>query len=603
MKRLTWASLPNATKGRLIEAARGNGAAAALFFVPFRPRPAIGARLFLLAVSTLAVLYSWIAGFGVPQNPDAMTSGWIWPAIALGMFGYAFAAFVSAELSKSTSGIQAGTYIFATHCIEIVRDTLTVRPLDALQQFDARPVPGGIAVVLRFPKDFVRLSVDRGGDGEKRLATCASVLRAAGLARQRGDWAWLAARDPIGDVDRLGGPQGGAGLSIEGATRMASICVGIVLAAIAAPLRTLASDAAVVHSIQLAPSSAAWRWYIGAGGRQAAEAQATWLPAAVRVEDDAAFQAAIAAGTAQALRDYLRKFEIHAVEVRDSELPQAALREAVASGSIARLRAFLREFGEPAHARFRDDAAREIAARYAQALVTLEAQVPPKDRDLRLYFERLFAWLSQSADGRMDVVFAPPATANLAATDRLYRRGYAGTCGSVASLETNFGTGALAGSQTKVFDALTRSFKQIVSNEALELVESDGTDASRPAIRVAYTVTSSGTVFVDEKETDAEHASECFVGTRIKFDVRMTIPGERTRYTFSVNVLPPEHFEVSEKTASWMPAGSAASAGQVYSVMTGLAFESLAEGLRQRLFSPSSSAYDEMFQMLDSATQ
>ncbi len=603
MKRLAWSSLPNSTKGRLIEAARGNGAAAALFFVPFRPRPAIGARLFLLAAGTLAVLYSWIPGFGVPQNPDAMTSGWICPAIALGMVGYALAAFVSAELSRSASGISAGTYIFATHCIDIVRDTLTVRPLDALQQFDARPVPGGIAVVLRFPKDFVRLSVDRGGDGEKRLATCASVLRAAGLARQRGDWAWLAARDPIGDIDRLGGPQGGAGVTLEAATRFLFVGAGVAFAAIAAPVRTLASDAAVVNAIQSAPSSSAWRWYILAGGRQATEALATWLPEAVRVEDEAAFHAALTAGTAQALRDYLSKFTIHAADVRDSELPQAALREAVESGSIARLRVFLMEFGEPVHARFRDDAAREIAARYAQALVTLEAQVPPKDRDLRHYFRRLFAWLGTSPDGRMDVVFAPPATANLAATDRLYRRGYAGMCGTVASLETNFGAGVLAGSQSKVFDALTRSFKQIVSNEALDLVESDGTDASRPAIRVAYTVTSSGTVFVNEKETDPDHASECFVGTRIKFDVRMTIPGEKTRYAFSVNVVPPEHFKVSEKTASWMPTGSTASAGQVYSVMTGLAFESLAEGLRQRLFSPSSSAYDEMFQMLDSATR
>ena len=601
MKRLAWSSLPNATKGRLIAAARGDGAAAALFFVPFRPRPAMGARLFLLVVGALAVLYSWIPGFGVPQNPDAMTSGWICPAIALGMIGYALAAFVSAELSRSASGIPAGTYIFATHCIEIVRDTLTVRPMDALQQFDARPVPGGIVVVLRFPKDFVRLSVDRGGDGEKRLATCASVLRAAGLARQRGDWAWLAARDPIGDIDRLGGPRGGAGVSLEAATRFLFVGAGIAFAAIAVPIRTLASDAAVVNAIQLAPSSAAWRWYILAGGRQATEAQATWLPEAVRVEDEAAFHAALTAGTAQALRDYLLKFTIHAAEVRDTELPRAALREAVASGSIARMRAFMREFAEPAHAAFREDAAREIAARYSEALVKLQAQVPPKDRDLRRYFERLFLWLSRSPDGRVDVVFSPPATSNLAAADRLYRKLYGDTCGGVESLEENFGPSALSGSQAKVFDGLTRSFKQIVSNEALELVQADGVSSDRPSILVAYTVKTSGSVYFPAEEKDGDHHSQCFIGTRIKFDVRMTIPGERTHYDLSVSVVPPEHFETTETTKSWMPAS--ARSGQVYAVMTGLAFEQLAGGLRQRLFDPSSIAYDEMLQFVDSVTQ
>lgn len=600
MKRLAWSSLPNATKGRLIEAARGNGAAAALFFVPFRPRPAMGARLLLLAVGTLAVLHSWISGFGVPQSPDALTSGWILPAIGLGMIGYALAAFVSAELSRSASGLPAGTYIFATHCIEVVRDTLTVRPLDALQQFDARPVPGGIAVVLRFPKDFVRLSVDR-GDGEKRLATCASVLRAAGLARQRSDWAWLAARDPIGDIDRVGGPPAGAAVSLEAATRFLFVGAGVAFAAIAAPVRTLVSDTVVVDAIQLAPSSSAWRWYITAGGRQATEAQATWLPEAVRVEDEEAFRAALTAGTAQALRDYLLKFTIHAAEVRDTELPRAALREAVASGSIARTRAFMREFAEPAHAAFREDAAREIAAKYSDALVKLQAQVPAKDRDLRRYFERLFLWLSQSPDGRVDVVFSPPTTSNLAAADRLYRKLYGDTCGGVESLEENFGPSALSGSQGKVFDGLTRSFKQIVTNEALELVQADGVSSDRPSILVAYTVKTSGSVYFPAEEMNGDHHSQCFIGTRIKFDVRMTIPGERTHYDLSVNVVPPEHFETTETTKSWMPAS--ARSGQVYAVMTGLAFEQLAGGLRQRLFDPSSIAYDEMFRELDAATR
>jgi len=576
---------------------------APLLFVPLRQKPSRPARLLLILAAFFVTLCSWVPGFGEPQNVAALTSGWVWPLLAFAVIGYAVGAFVVDEVSRPAFGLAAGTYLFATHSIEVAGGDLIVRGLDELTEFDAKPVPGEIVILLKFPGEVVRLPVARSPDLERRLAASASVLRAAALARRRADWEWLAARNPIGDLDAARSSPGTVSSPIRGLVRPVCVVGGAVVALALTPVRTLASDVAVVHAIGEQPSSAAWRWYIDNGGARAEEARATWLPAAERAEDDAAFQAAVASGTSQAFRDYLVKFSVHGAEVRAKELPEAALREAVASGSISNLRAFQAEFSADEHTVYRQDAAREISHRYAEAIEKLKSQLPPKDRDLRRYFERLFGWLATSPDGRVDVVFSPPATANLAAIDALYRRAYASSCGSVASLETNFGASALAGSQAKVFDGLTRSFQQIVSNEALTLVQAQTASDGRPLFRVAYTITSSGTVFVDDDESTSEHASECFVGTRIKFDVRMTIPGEKTRYAFSVNVLPPDHFEVSGQTASWMPSRSGVAAYRVYDVMTGLAFERLAEGLRTRLFDPSSSAYDEMFDMLDAVSR
>ena len=64
-----------------------------------------------------------------------------------------------------------------------------------------------------------------------------------------------------------------------------------------------------------------------------------------------------------------------------------------------------------------------------------------------------------------------------------------------------------------------------------------------------------------------------------------------------------DRFEVSSTTASWLPSRAGVSAIKVYDRMTALGFERLAEGLRQRLFDPSSSAYDEMFKVLDAESR
>jgi hypothetical protein len=603
MKRVPWTNLTIPTRERFLESTRGHGKAAALLFVPLRPRPAFGVRVLLILAGVLVTLYWWSSGYGVPLDSHALTSGWLAPVIALGLLGYGLAPFVALSAARSDSGIPSGTYVFATHCVTVARNTLKVWPLDQLEQFDAQPVPGGAVVRLRFESEVVRLHIPRASEEGKRLGTCASILRASSLARERDDWTWWAERDPIGHIEELSRPGRGSPLSLEVMVRCACIGIGVSLGAVAAPARTVTSDNSVVHAIQLAPSSSLWRWYIGSEGRQADDARSTWLPEALRMEDEQAYQGAVAAGTSRALRDYLENFSIHAAEVRETELPRVALQEAIASKSIANLRAFSAEFTAQSQAPFREAAAGEISDLYAAAQAELRAQLPSRDRNLRRYFERLFTWLSTSPDGQVLVVFSPPATANLAATDRLYRQGYSDMCDSVASLETHFGPSALAGSQAKVFTGLTRSFEQIVGGEALDLVERDELDDAHPAIRVAYTITSSGAIFVNENEADPDHAKECFIGTRVKFDVRMTIPGERTKYSFSINVVPPDQFQVTDSIASWMLARSTVGNHQVYDVMTGLAFERLAEGLRKRLFDPSSIAYDEMFQLVDSATR
>jgi hypothetical protein len=557
----------------------------------------------LVLAALAATHWSWVPGFGEPQNDAALASSWVYPLLAFAVNGYAVSAFVAEWLSRPASGLNAGTYLFATHSVQVDGSEIIIQRLEELSELNAKPVSGDIVFQLNFPQEAVRLAMARSPENERRLAAWASMLRAAALAHRRGDREWLASRNPIGEVDLGRSPAAGVVSPIRSLARPLCVAGGVALAVVLTPIRTLASDVVVVQTISKNPSSRAWRWYIERGGARAEEARVTWLPAAERAEDEAAFQAAVTAGTSQGFRDYLVKFSLHADKVRAKDLPEAALREAIASGSITKLRSFQAEFSAAGHAAYREDADREVSHRYAEALEKLKSQLPPKDRALHRYFERLFAWLASSPDGRVDVVFSPPATANLAAIDALYRRVYASSCGSVASLETNFGASAMEGSQVKVFDGLTRSFQQIVSNEALTLVQSEtGTD-ERPLFRVAYTITSSGTVFVDNDESTSKRASECFVGTRIKFDVRMTIPGEKTRYAFSVNVVPPDHFEVSNQTASWMPSRSGVAANRVYDVMTGLAFERLADGLRTRLFAPSSSAYDEMFDMLDAVSR
>ena len=407
MKRVPWASLASLTRERFRDATRGHGKAAALLFVPLQPRPAVGVRVLLIIAGVLVTIYWWASGYGVPLESHALTSGWLAPVIALGLLGYGLAPFVTLAAARSDSGIPSGTYIFATHCVTVARNTLEVWPFDQLKQFEAQPAPGGAMVLLRFDREVVRLFISRTSEEGMRLGTCASILRAASLAREREDWTWLAERDPIGHIAESATPRRGSPLSLEGMIRWGCIGIGVSLGAVAAPVRTVTSDNAVVHAIELAPSSSLWRWYIRSGGRQADEAQSTWLPEALRAEDEQAYQDATAAGTSQALRDYLEKFSIHAAEVRDTELPRVALQEAIASQSIAKLRAFSTEFTAPNQAPLREAAALEISNLYATASDELQAQLPTRDRKLRRYFERLFTWLATSPDGRVDVVFAP----------------------------------------------------------------------------------------------------------------------------------------------------------------------------------------------------
>lgn len=604
MKHLSWSTLRPAWQTRFLRAARADDSTAPLLFIPLTISPSFSRRLLFLGAGLLATGYSWTVGFGLPGTADALETGFVVPIVGLALVGYVVAAWLAGVSVRTSSGLPPGTYIFATHVVELIKDSLFVRATEDLRAFDARPVPDGIAISLRFPDGDIRLSLPRTERTEKQLSRCASILRATALARQRGDRDWLNARSPLGQLDSIqSGPSGSITRPITTAQVM-GVLIGALWGGVGSMVRGHLSDTAVVRTILETPTTESWRWYISGNGARANEAQTTWLPAAVKAEDDDEFRMAVMAGTVQGFRDYLTKYTLHAAEVNDTWLPEAALKEAVASSSIASLRAFQREFAAESHATLRAEAARQIAARYEEALARLVAQVPPKDRALRRYFERLFLWLGGSSDGQVDVVFSPPATANLAAIDRLYRRVYSGTCNNVQSLETNFSPSALAGSEWKVFDGLSRALQQVVSNEALHLVQVDSRESeSRPKIAVAYTVTSSGGVFVDDDEKDADHATDCYIGTRIRYDVRMSIPGERTQYSFTVNVVPPDRFEVSSTTASWLPSRAGVSAIKVYDRMTALGFERLAEGLRQRLFDPSSSAYDEMFKMLDAESR
>lgn len=603
MTSVRWDALPSVVRDRFLRAVAGDGLDAPLLFIPSIEKPSRPARLALVLVAFFATLSSWLPGFGEPQNDAALTSGWACPLLALAAVGYAVGAFVAEEVSRPAFGLNAGTYLFVTHTVQVAGGELIVRRHDELAEFDAEPVPGGIVILLKFPTEVVRLTVGRSPDIERRLAACASILRAAALARRRADWEWLAARSPIGDVDSAGSAPAAFRSAMSGLVRAVCVAGGAALALMLTPVRTLASDVAVVNAISEHPSSAAWRWYIERGGARVEDARTAWLPAVQKAEDDTAFQTAVTSGTSRAFRDYLLTFSVHADQVRRKELPEAVLREAISSGSISKLRGFQTEFSAAEHGVYRQDAVREVSALYADAAVKLNSHLPPEDRDLRRYFERLFAWLATSPDGRVDVLFSPPATEGLAGIDADFRRAHASRCDSVASVETYFGASPLADSETKVFEGLKRSFRSVVSREALSLVRGETTGAERPVIRVAYTIASSGLAFVRDEGLSSLHADQCFVGIRIKFDIRMSIPGEKTRYAFSVNVLPPDRFQVSRETDRWRPRRSAGEADRLYDVMTALAFERLADSVRTRLFDPSSSAYDQMFDMSDSVSR
>jgi hypothetical protein len=494
--------------------------------------------------------------------------------------------------------------VYATHCIELIGENIKVVDLSNIKDIRAIQMSNLIVFTISVPEQKIQLTLESTRANEKQLTACASLLRASMLAVQRADWEWLSSRNPIGDIDSaLGHESPTLVIPLQPLIRPTFSLLSALTAVSVSVSRTTASDAAVVRELAKSPSSSSWQWYIDNKGIRADEAVNIWLPDAVRAEDEVDFQAAIANGSSGALRAYLQRRTLHADEVRDTHLPEAVLREAVASRSIARLRAFQREFSDGRHQLLRDQASHEISTIYEEALNSLQLQIPGKDKELLRYFGRLFAWLSNSDDGKVEVVFSPPVTADLAAIDRLYQRTYGPKCGVVASLEANFGLGALTGSQEKVFGGLVRSFQQIVSNEALTLVKAETATPNRPAINVTYTVTSSGSIFVETNESNNENKTVCYIGTRIKFNVVMTIPNEHVQYAFVVNVLPPDHFEVSETSTAWMPTHSSVSANRVYNIMTGLAFERLAEGIRRRMFSPESPAYEEMFDILDIIAQ
>jgi hypothetical protein len=588
---------------RLLTALNQESEAAFLVYQPLRTPLPIWALIGLVFAGGMSLQWLWSSDYGVPLGAQALTSPADLPWYLLAACAVAMPVLLWAahHVRQRQLPYTPGVYLLPRHLVDARGDVLTLHRV---------PEDAELGVTRREKKLAVRLPLDDGDSFEllvpdtlenrKALGRFRSTLRAVRYAREQGERAWLTAISPFSEsrssargtetpLTRPMHPLLKQPYSIGGT-------LGVGVGAALLFLRVLGGDAAVVEAIHAEPSSERWSWYIDAGGRRAAEASATWLPEAIRQEDEAAFAEGLRVDTSVYWRKYLKEFTIHAEEVQLERLPEAALKEALAASSVNELRRFLQDFSGEEYEGFQARATEAIDGYYAAAGAAFQEQAAVGNAQLVWAFQQLLSWLKENDTTEVGVVFQSPDITGIEAADTFFN-GYATAFGCSGYMPAGYKVKGLSldYAEERITKLLGSGFSKVASADLLQLRHASAADDSAPGFRVKYTISplqdAQGYVPYVLESTNA-----CYQGIRVQFLVELSIPGNPYGYSFWVTAEPPERFSIEQLRRF---SGLSMDPTNVYSRMVSLAFNNLAEALQTRLFRAESDAGVSIQEMLD----
>src|SRR5579862_1321593 len=297
------------------------------------------------------------------------------------------------------------------------------------------------------------------------------------------------------------------------------------------------------------------------------------------MSDDALYKEALRVGTEPAYLDYLRAGRRHVDEIR-AGLPRVAFNDAKKIRSVTALRSVLQRYPK---AGLQDDVKRELAAAYATALAKFRTQAATSDPTLVPFMEQVLSALNEAGSSTLQVRFTRPSGDELRKVDlRIVQN--AGKGREIAPVANHFGSNSAGPRETRIVGELTRGFRAIFPSDVLSVASVTAVNPQLPVMDVTYGIVPSGTLY------KLDEAERFFVGVKVHFDVRMSLPASTDDWRFNLDVLPPERFVINFKLPPGVLHGIAPDE-RVYVVMAERAFDELGLKLRTAFFRPESDAY------------
>lgn len=534
-RRIRFAGLSAADRARIgqeISRARsGISDGAALFRLWGKPAAASGPALLIALAAAAALAFAVWRGFG-ELGAEGVVGG---PAM-MGVCGVLLATLFGAFLwalprhwLERAAGLP-GIYMFAGHIVDTREPLWRVRSLQGLREF--RATAAGKVRGL----DRIRL-VFTAADGTRWVYLMHGKEQAEkAIARLREANAALRAAAQQGSLEEQRRIDPFVGLSVP-----------------VAPLPLAA--------LQRLPRAA----LIGA----LAGAALAWPLQTFRDQrsDERQWAQARALNTEQAYQSYLThplQFKAQA----QAALPRAALQDARKAGTVTALRAALARYPQGGIAA---DVQADVRAIYDKAFARFKSRLNRQDPVLLDVVASALRRAEASGDPRVDIRFARPPAAEITKLDARVSQLAPGAAGTAAAA-SHFQGNTAAQREKRMAEELKSAFGRVFPTDVLTANTTPVTTSNRPYMAIAYNIRPSGMVY------RSEQTGRQFIGVTIGFAAEMQAPEVAPAWRFKLDVLPPERFQVSEKS----PADAS-----VYAVMADRAFDELGSKLVHAFFGKS----------------
>jgi hypothetical protein len=290
--------------------------------------------------------------------------------------------------------------------------------------------------------------------------------------------------------------------------------------------------------------------------------------------DQVMYSAAKQAATEEAYAAYVHDGKFHVAEMR-AALPRVAYKQATRKSSVTAMREVLNRYP---NAGLNDDVAAQIHSLFQASFAKFKEKAVSSDPALLDTMERLLLVLEKRGNSKVGISFTRPTELELGKLDASIKASEARMGGQrIIPASAHFGNDSAAKREARIGAGMASAFKAIFPNDILDLYVAGPSGPIAPALDISYDIAPSGDVFVSDDK------SRAFVGLVARFRAALKVDNTSAPWTFHVEVLPPDHFNVEYK----IPPGSNLKQppeGQVYAVMAERAFDALAVDMHRAFF-------------------
>ncbi len=548
-------ALPDAPRQALLDALTAKGGPPVLH----RSVTGIATRVvgwgLLVAFSGINTAIVLTATFG---KPSGMLGGLGFLPVALGTFGVLAGGVMAARawVSAKTRPYPSGIFLFPLDAVDTRGRNIRVLPLADLGGVQCihqhtNGIYTGTDFTFRFPGSTLNFRVRSKPGAEALLeAFNENQRQVASVARAK-------AFDKLVAMDVLGGYRFASDYDLLTATSAGQVITG--------PRTEAMAEA------WWAPWKYVFLATILLGG---------FLTAAHDLlSDEVSYRRLVAHPAPGTARAYLEHGWLHLDEVRDEIFPLAEIREATDARDVVTLRALRAKY---TNTKFAAQIGTSIHQLYAEAAHTFRTTAHPDDPEAVAFVDALLVWAEAHDSPRIEVRYAAPSVEMLAAIDeQLAKDGKKVDGKDVVPVAPYFLPAAVEGREAAVTAELGEAFGRVFDARLIEVhhtgrVEKSVAQAApdAPTIDIAYFLAPSGYVY------DVEGDPRAFVGIVVDFIVTMEVPGQEEPLRFTLEVEPPQTFDVQDDGLT----ATTANPGTVYDTMATKAYERVGDRLRGTFF-------------------